>query len=91
MLYLLAGGRTDWVRNLMVDPAVRVRVGRSGSDAPATARVLEAGTDEDALARRLVLQKYAAPGSRDLDGWGRSALAVALDVGGDTAFGHAAG
>ena len=64
----------------MVDPAVRVRVGRSGADDPATARVLEAGTDEDALARRLVLQKYAAPGSHDLDGWGRSALAVALDL-----------
>ena len=58
-----------------------VRVGRSGADGPATARVLEAGSEEDALARRLVLQKYARPGSGDLDGWGRSALAVAVDVG----------
>jgi hypothetical protein len=65
----------------MADPVVRVRVGRSGVDGPATARVLEAGTDEDILARRLVLEKYATPGSHDLDGWGRSALAVALDVG----------
>ena len=81
-LYLLAGGRerADWVRNLMVDPAVSVRVGRSGAEGPATARVLEAGSEEDTLARRLVLQKYAAPGSRDLDGWGRSALAVAVDL-----------
>ena len=77
----------------MADPAVRVRVGRSGADGPATARVLQAGTDEDTLARRLVLEKYAAPGSQDLDGWGRSALAVALDVGAGvhTAFGHASG
>ena len=92
-LYLLAGGRerADWVRNLMADPAVSIRIGSSGAEGPATARVLEAGTEEDALARRLVLQKYAAPGSRDLDGWGGSALAVAVDLGADTAFGHAAG
>jgi hypothetical protein len=44
------------------------------------ARVLEADSDEDTLARRLLLQKYTAPGSRDLDGWGRSALAVAIDL-----------
>ena len=70
----------DWVRNLMADPAVSVRVGRTGADGPATARVLEAGTEEDTLARRLVLQKYARPGSSDLDAWGRSALAVAIDL-----------
>ena len=66
----------------MADPAVSLRVGRSGAAGPATARVLAEGTEEDSLARRLVLQKYAAPGSRDLDGWGRSALAVALDIAG---------
>lgn len=81
-LYLLAGGRerADWVRNLMANPEVSVRIGRSGPEGPATARVVEAGTDEDALARRLILQKYAKPGSGDLDGWGRSALPVALDL-----------
>ena len=78
-LYLLAGGRerADWVRNLVADPAVRVRVGDAG-EAPAVARVLEAGTDEDAPARQLVLAKYQAPGATDLESWGRSALAVAL-------------
>ena len=81
-LYLLAGGRerADWVRNLVANPEVSVRVGRSGAERPATARVVEAGTDEDALARRLVLEKYATPGAGDLDGWGRSALPVALDL-----------
>ncbi|HEX2192790.1 MAG TPA: nitroreductase/quinone reductase family protein [Acidimicrobiales bacterium] len=78
-LYLLAGGRTDWVRNLMADAAVSVRVGRSGPEMTATARVLAAGDDEDALARRLVLQKYATD-STELAGWGQSALAVAIDL-----------
>jgi len=51
-----------------------------GDQVDARARVLEAGTGEDGLARRLVLEKYRAPGSTDLDGWCRSALAVALDL-----------
>lgn len=77
---MLAGGgrRADWVRNLEAEPAVRVRVG--GEEHPATARVVEAATDEDALARRLLLEKYQAPGSTDLEGWGRDALAVAFDL-----------
>ena len=46
----------------------------------ATARVVQAGTEEDALARRLMLAKYQAPGATDLESWGRSALPVALDL-----------
>lgn len=78
---MLAGGRdrADWVRNLTADPAVRVRVGE-GEEVEAGARVLEAATGEDGLARRLVLEKYQAPGATDLESWGRSALAVAFDL-----------
>ena len=81
-LYLLAGGRhrADWVRNLRATPAVEVRVGRGRYGA--TARVVEPRTDEDALARRLLLAKYQAPGADDLERWGASALAVALDLSG---------
>ncbi len=78
---MLAGGRerADFVRNAMADPRVTVRIGdREGE---ATARVVEPGTDEDALARRLVVEKYAQPGSDDLSGWGVSALPVAFDLG----------
>ena len=80
-LYVLAGGRerADWVRNLMADPAARVRIG-DGDEVDARARVLDAGSDEDAVARRLVLEKYQQPGRSDLHGWGRSALAVAFDL-----------
>ena len=77
---MLAGGRekADWVRNLMADPAVHVRIGDQEGDA--TARVVEPGTDEDALARRLVLAQYQAPGATDLESWGRTALPVAFDL-----------
>jgi deazaflavin-dependent oxidoreductase (nitroreductase family) len=79
-LYLLAGGRhrADWVRNLLVDPAVEVEL--AGRRRPAQARALAGGTEEDRRARRLLLDKYQEPGSHHLDGWGERALAVAVDL-----------
>lgn len=76
-LYLLAGGRdrSDWVRNLMADPDVTVRL---DSVHRGRARVLEEGTDEDALARRLLLEKYEK--HNELQQWGRASLAVAVDI-----------
>ena len=62
----------------MVEPKVTVRIGdREGG---ATARVVEAGTEEDALARRLLVAKYQQPGQTDLESWGRRALPVAFDL-----------
>ncbi len=80
-IYVLAGGRerADFVRNAMADPRVTVRIGATESDA--TARVVAPGTAEDALARRLLLAKYAQPGGTDdLSGWGATALPVAFDL-----------
>lgn len=79
-IYVLAGGRerADFVRNAMVQPRVTVRIG--DDERVATARVVEAGTEEDSLARRLVLTKYQASGSDDLESWGRSALPVAVEL-----------
>ena len=79
-LYLLAGGRerADWVRNLRAMSQVEVRL--AGRRYAATARVLDGGTDEDVLARRLLLAKYQAPGADDLEHRAETALAVALDV-----------
>ncbi len=76
----MAGGRerADWVRNLMADARVTVRVG--SEEGQAVARVVEAGSDEDALARRLLLAKYQQPGASDLEGWSRRALPVAFDL-----------
>jgi deazaflavin-dependent oxidoreductase (nitroreductase family) len=78
--YLMAGGRdgADWVRNLVAHPDVTLRVGEESWRAQG--RVVEAGTSEDAEARRRMLAKYSTPGTGDLDSWGRSALVVAIDV-----------
>ena len=81
-LYLLSGGgrRSDWVRNLIADPAVRVGVGRSGPERPATARIVEEA-EEDELARRLLASKYQGwrEGGR-MSSWARTALPIALDL-----------
>ena len=79
-LYLLSGGgaRSDWVRNLRTEPAVAVRLGdttRTGR-----ARVVEAGTEEDARARRLVFDKYQPRYGGDLRDWRARALPVAIDL-----------
>jgi deazaflavin-dependent oxidoreductase (nitroreductase family) len=79
-LYLLAGGRekADWVRNLRKQPAVTVQVGDVTYGAQA--RVVDASTDEDALARKLLVEKYAPSYASSLEDWGRTALPVALDL-----------
>jgi deazaflavin-dependent oxidoreductase (nitroreductase family) len=80
-LYVMAGGRerSDTVRNLRERPELRVRIGDTTFEG--RARVLEADTPEDALARRLLLDKYAPGYSGSLEDWGRTALPVAIDLG----------
>jgi deazaflavin-dependent oxidoreductase (nitroreductase family) len=79
-LYLMAGAGdgSDWVRNLRADPAVTVRL-RDVTFA-ATARVVEAGTEEDALARRVVTDKFQPRYHGSLDDWRVRSLPVALEV-----------
>lgn len=77
-LYILTYQGSDTVRNLRKDANVTVRVG--GTDYPATARLVDPGSDEDAPARRLVVDKYQSPGARDLESWGANALVVAFDL-----------
>jgi deazaflavin-dependent oxidoreductase (nitroreductase family) len=82
-LYLLSGGRdrSDWVRNLSVWPEVTVRIGRRDApQLPGRARVVEPGSAEDELARRLVVAKYQPTYGGDLSGWRRSVLPVAVDL-----------
>jgi deazaflavin-dependent oxidoreductase (nitroreductase family) len=82
-LYLLSGGgdRSDWVHNLLRRPEVTVRLGRRDAPAlPGRGRVVEPGSDEDELARRLVVAKYQPTYGGDLSGWRRSALPVAVDL-----------
>ncbi|MGH2766182.1 MAG: nitroreductase family deazaflavin-dependent oxidoreductase, partial [Actinomycetota bacterium] len=78
-LYVLSGGgdRSDWVRNLLADPRVEVRVGDRAR--PAVGRVVE-DPAEEAEARHLLAAKYQGwREGRPLSTWARTALPVALD------------
>ncbi len=77
-VYLLSGGRdrSDWVRNAMASPDVDLQIG--DETRRTSARVVEPDTDEDALARRLLVEKYRASDD-DLAEWGRTSLPVAID------------
>lgn len=78
-VYLLAGGgdRSDWVRNLMISPSVTLQIGEVRRTT--RARVVPPGTDEDAAARRLLVDKYTSRDGSDLTEWGRVALPIAVD------------
>lgn len=79
-LYLMSGGmdRSDWVRNLMKDPAVTLRI--ADHTFQATARIVK-DEAEEMLARNLLADKY---NERESDGslseWAASALVVGFDV-----------
>jgi deazaflavin-dependent oxidoreductase (nitroreductase family) len=78
-LYMLSGGldQVDWVKNLRVEPRVRVRI---GDETRAGIAYEVQDPAEDALARRLLAAKYQ--GWRDgqpMSGWARTALPVAVE------------
>ena len=77
-LYLLSGGgrRSDWVRNLLADPAVTVRVGET--TLRGTARIVD-DPGEEAIARQLVHGKYAS-GPDHMANWRDNGLLVAIDL-----------
>jgi deazaflavin-dependent oxidoreductase (nitroreductase family) len=77
-LYMLSGGRdrSDWVRNILRDPRVTVRI--AGETFGGLAREAR-DPEEDELARRLLVEKYERrPGS--LANWRRTALPVVVDL-----------
>lgn len=79
VVYMLAGGgeSSDWVKNIQADPTVGLRIGEERF--VASARVVSEG-DEDARARRLLLEKYEPTYSGDLTEWGETAMPVAIDI-----------
>jgi deazaflavin-dependent oxidoreductase (nitroreductase family) len=78
-IYMLAEGRgrADWVRNLLADPAVSVRIG--DRTFAGRARLVEDGAEEMAARRELPL-KYQRGYSSDLTEWSETALPVAVDL-----------
>ncbi len=79
-LYLLSGGgdKSDWVKNLLKNPSVSVRIGKRAF--AGTARLV---TDlaEEATARWLLAKKYhEMEDEQTLSEWARTALPVAIDL-----------
>lgn len=79
-LYLLSGGmdRSDWVKNLLKNPSVTVRIGKRRFKAKA--RLVE-DEEEEMTARNMLADKYherRANGS--LSKWARTALVVRIDL-----------
>ena len=79
-VYMLSGGRdgSDWVKNLMKQPAVSIRI--DGWRFQGLARTVDAESEEDREARRMLLEKYQQTYSGDLAEWGRTALPVAIEL-----------
>lgn len=79
VVYLLSGGGegSDWVKNLRTHPTVGLRLG--DRDMICRARVV-ADPEEEALARRLLLDKYGPRYPGELATWGSTALPIAIDL-----------
>lgn len=86
VMYLMAGGRerTDWVRNLLANPAVLWRVGGPreltvDGAAPASARPLVDDPFTEDEVRRLLAARYQDwHEGADLSDWARTALVIAV-------------
>jgi deazaflavin-dependent oxidoreductase (nitroreductase family) len=80
-IYLMSGGgeRSDWVRNLQVDPRVRVRIGDVTWEGSAS---VVGDSAEEARVRNLLAAKYQGwREGRPLSNWARTALPIAIDLG----------
>ncbi len=77
-VYFLANSAdADWVRNLVADPEVNLRMG--GSTYVAAARAV-VDLEEDRRARDLLFDKYEPRYSGDLVEWKGTAAVVAVDL-----------
>jgi len=79
-VYLLSGGKekSDWVKNLLKNPPVTLRIARKTFNA--IARIVT-DKEEEMMARNMLADKYherKANGS--LGNWARTALPVAIDL-----------
>ncbi len=79
-LYLLSGGgyESDWVKNLIKNPEVTVRIAKTTFSALAR---LVTDPEEERSARYMLAEKYHEwENGRTLSEWARTALAVAIDL-----------
>ena len=79
-LYLMSGGGegSDWVKNLLKEPAVSVRI--KEHIFTGIARIVRVD-DEDTMARYMLAEKYQEwKEGKTLSDWARTALPVAIDL-----------
>jgi deazaflavin-dependent oxidoreductase (nitroreductase family) len=79
-VYLLSGGmdKSDWVKNMLKNPSVTVRIAKK--DFNATARIVK-DNEEEMLARNMLADKYNERNANgSLGNWARTALPVAIDL-----------
>jgi deazaflavin-dependent oxidoreductase (nitroreductase family) len=79
-LYLLSGGGegSDWVKNLLKEPSVTVRI--TEHTFAGTARTV-GNEEEDMMARYMLAEKYQEWNEgKTLSDWARTALPVAIDL-----------
>jgi len=78
-LYLLSGSeQSDWVKNLLKDPAVTVRIAKHSFTG--TARLVN-DKEEELRARYQIAEKYQEwESNKTLSQWAQTALPVAIDV-----------
>jgi deazaflavin-dependent oxidoreductase (nitroreductase family) len=78
-IYMLSGsGRSDWVKNLLKDPNVTVRIAKHNFTG--TARIVK-NEQEEMTARNMLADKYEErEADASLSEWARTALPVAIDL-----------
>ena len=79
-LYLLSGGmdKSDWVKNLLKNPTVAVRIAKQAF--AGNARLVK-DEKEETMARYLLAEKYQEwESGRTLSEWARTALVAAIDL-----------
>lgn len=80
-IYMLSGGgeRSDWVKNILAEPDVRVRIG--AQEFAGRGRLVD-DQSEEAWARAALFEKYDPTYRGDLTKWSQTALAIGVDLSG---------
>ncbi len=79
-LYLLSGGgdQSQWVKNLLANPNVTVRIAKHNFNG--AARIVNE-EKEEAMARHMLAGKYQGwKEGKPLSDWGRTALVIGIDL-----------
>ena len=79
-IYMLSGGRdrSNWVKNIQRNPEVSVRI--ADKVFRGAGRSVDEDTDEGAISRKMLVDKYEPGYDGSLENWGRTALPMAIDV-----------